>query len=326
MIGYRIHDGAINGDRTSALYISIKIAAGNGNAIGLPILVMQVLCQDSLINADFDDDSGKCYEEASSMIFVYMIVWLIMFWGYSFPTLQNLKQQEIESGTVDLCRISTEETGSKTKTFAYLEYVKQLATQPAYQQQLWISIRKIIVNPAILAVFVALLVGLISPIQNQFFAPEGSFSMIGSSLDTIGEPVVALNTLVMAASLAQCNFPVDKIQKYFDTFLFENTTSHEGKASSVAEISVRQPTTTLLRSVDNINSRTSDATLSIGGEHINDFAVESQAKFLKEEQTKIQESTPQGNLDIAESHVGTINLPPIRSVLALIMSRCEINH
>lgn len=198
IIGYRIH-GEENGDRNSALYIAIKVAAGNGNAISLPILVMQILCQDQLINADYDHDSEKCYDDATSMIFVYMISWFVMFWGYGFPTLESLKHFENRNSLITTLRSRHNSTASEVASNLF-QYYKKAILDTDNQQYVIDKIKKIFINPAILSVIIALIVGLIKPIQEQLFTPEGHLSIIGASLETVGDPVVALNCLIMAAS------------------------------------------------------------------------------------------------------------------------------
>lgn len=228
LVGFYIH-GEENGNRDSELYITIKIAAGNGNAISLPILVMQILCQDSLINADYNHDSLQCYNEASSMIFVYMIMWFVMFWGYGFPTLQHLKhRQTIPQPSQPLPPHQDKSIFSfpsySTLASFQVQCIQTIQTgmNPVNQQYMLDKIQRVLLNPAMLAVIVSLCIGFIPPIQQQLFSHSGSLNVIGASIDTIGQPVVALNCLIMAASLAHCDFPVEKIRHYVETFLFED--------------------------------------------------------------------------------------------------------
>ncbi len=332
IIGYRIHNGKVNGDRNSELYIAIKIAAGNGNAISLPILVMQILCQDNLINADFNYNSDQCYAEASSMIFVYMIVWFIMFWGYGFPTLQKLKQHEVLEQQEKIFLASSAIDGDDSNSdrnmdirtdigsilerghpidndnsglIKYVNHLKQLIHNPHYQQQFYMTMKKIIINPAILSVILALFIGLIPPIRNQFFSPDGSLSIIGASMDTIGEPVVALNTLIMAASLAQCDFPIDGIKKYFDNFLFQENDKYDtvpsisrksesGKDRADVELADEQP---------------------YGGVIIEESMKTSNADHQEEEEASNKHIVAEKPVENAKT------LPPMRSIVALIVSR-----
>jgi len=226
-VGYYIH-GESNGNRESELYITIRTAVGNGNAISLPILVMQILCEDKLINHDYNDDAGQCYHEASSMIFVYMIMWFVMFWGYGFPTLQQLKYYQ-DNNTSKISKNQTNanllETNGNIGNMLMKMKENLLETWhylliPENQHYLFDKIQRIVYNPAMIAVMISLCIGFISPIQQLLFT--GSLSVVGASIETIGQPVVALNCLIMAASLAHCNFPVNKIKHYIDTCLFDD--------------------------------------------------------------------------------------------------------
>lgn len=316
VIGYRIH-GEENGDRNSELFIAIKVAVGNGNAIGLPILVMQILCQDNLINADFNHDSDKCYEEASSMIFVYMIVWFIMFWGYSFPTLQRLKQREIlgDGGESHSANIPANKVISSGGAVQQPKTVSDFMGRFA-DSQFYLSAKKVIVSPAIIAVMVALFIGLIPALQYQFFSSDGGLYVIGSAMDTVGEPVVALNTLIMAASLAQCDFPVHKVQQYVDRFLFNDTSAHDSL--------VRKPMLAPEPRVGEFGGiEEPDTPVDNMSEDIETDIVQPYSAFpvSSDEDVALPGEIPEKGLVSPSSATPAKELPPLRSVLALIICR-----
>ncbi len=79
---YTIHD--------ECMKIAMSVAMFSPNAISMPIMVMQSLCEQVIINHDYDDDSKLCYSEASSMLFVYSIGWHILFWSYGFNQLKRI--------------------------------------------------------------------------------------------------------------------------------------------------------------------------------------------------------------------------------------------
>lgn len=320
VIGYRIH-GEENGNRNSELFIAIKVAVGNGNAIGLPILVMQILCQDNMINADFNHDSDKCYEEASSMIFVYMIVWFTMFWGYSFPTLQRLKQREIlgdgggiQSGsTQGSSVISAGGAVPQPKTLS--DFMQRVADSQFYQ-----SAKKVIVSPAIIAVMVALFIGLVPSLQYQFFSPDGGLYIIGTSMDTVGEPVVALNTLIMAASLAQCDFPIHKIQQYVDRFLFDDTSAHESLVRK--PILTQEPRVGEFGGIEEPDTPVDSMSEDIETDIVQPYSAYP-ASFDESDAMPgaLQEKGGIGDVSLPPVAPPAKELPPLRSVLALIICR-----
>ena len=86
-LGKWLHDG------DSAMFTALTVAIGSPNTISFPLLVMQTICDQSIVNVDYENDPNTCYTQASSMIFVYSIGWHIMFWTYGFPTLQTLPKQ-----------------------------------------------------------------------------------------------------------------------------------------------------------------------------------------------------------------------------------------
>lgn len=306
VVGYRIHAYGFNKNdsrshQTAPLFTSIKIAAGNGNAIGLPILVMQILCQDNLINADFGHDSALCYNEASSMIFVYMITWFVMFWGYAFPTLQQLKHKESTSPVnVISAPSSTNKPMLMIDQFShFVGRIPQFFENPQLKHHLWLTFKKVVINPPILAVMVALFVGLIPAIQQQIFRTSGNLAIVGSAIGTIGEPVVALNTLIMSASLAQCDFPIDRIKRWFDNFLFSDTDRY-----------------------DTLSSKTFNDTTQLKQNVVdNDQGLEMEI-FLEEDEKTIDIEKTIDSPDENDTGLPPVRLtPPLQSILALVVCR-----
>jgi len=151
------------------LSIATSVAIGSPNAISFPLMVMQTLCDEPLVNAD--DYSGKaslCVADSNSMLFVYSIGWHVMFWSYGWTMLKTLvvdKQQQRE-------------------TTAQL-------------------VSRMILSPSMLAIYLGMFIGLIAPIRNAMFRDFTILRPLGSALKTLGDPVVCLNCLVMSANLAQ---------------------------------------------------------------------------------------------------------------------------
>lgn len=314
-IGFRIHtygwspDEILN-ERQSELFTIIKIASGNGNAIGLPVLVMQILCEDKLINKDFDNDPGQCYDEASSIIFVYMIAWFIMFWGYAFPTFQRLKHQQTAPDVHN-----SSNANNRVDNLVY--HMTQCIYNAEYQHHVYLTIKKIVLNPAIIAVMVSLFIGFIPPLQYHLFASNGHLKVIGSSIDTIGQSVLALNILIMSASLAQCDFPVDKFRYYIDTFLFADAVPspieiEDAEAPKLTNKKEQKEEEELMMLSVHSGTMTDPATFIAGNDHGLDVEIileEEEKRELRLEETEPVAMMPErGN-------------PPLQTVLALIVSR-----
>lgn len=87
MIVYVVGKYTINDE---CMKIAMSVAMFSPNAISMPIMVMQSLCEQVIINHDYDDNSKLCYSEASSMLFVYSIGWHILFWSYGFNQLKRI--------------------------------------------------------------------------------------------------------------------------------------------------------------------------------------------------------------------------------------------
>jgi predicted permease len=60
-------------DGKSNLYLPLYIAIASPNIVSLPLMILQTMCDEAIINADYSNDSIKCFNESSSMIFVYSI-------------------------------------------------------------------------------------------------------------------------------------------------------------------------------------------------------------------------------------------------------------
>jgi predicted permease len=77
-----------------ALFRAVAVSCGSPNAISLPLIVMQTMCEDEQVAADYGGSSSKCFEEATAMMFVYSIGWHLVFWSYGFQELSKLGDEE----------------------------------------------------------------------------------------------------------------------------------------------------------------------------------------------------------------------------------------
>ncbi|CAM9781263.1 unnamed protein product, partial [Phaeothamnion confervicola] len=67
----------------AAMFRPLKLAIAFPNAGTVPLLLMESLCEQSLVNADYDSPA-QCFGEATGIIFIYLIGWHIWFfmWGF----------------------------------------------------------------------------------------------------------------------------------------------------------------------------------------------------------------------------------------------------
>ena len=152
----------------SNLFKAVLVSVGSPNSIGFPLLVMKSLCEDELVNADYNSSSDLCFQEVSSMMFVYSIGWHLVYWSYGVPMLKTLSQSE-----------QSEESFSKR------------------------MVNNLILSPCMMAIYIAILIGIIPNFQDLLFKVPSVLRPFGSAITTLSEPVVCTNTLIMAASLAQ---------------------------------------------------------------------------------------------------------------------------
>ena len=62
-------------------------------------MVLQTLCNQVIVSADYDGDSIQCFTESSTMIFIYSIGWHLVYWSYGFPLLQSLQTRYLSHST-----------------------------------------------------------------------------------------------------------------------------------------------------------------------------------------------------------------------------------
>lgn len=180
-------------ENNDVLYKSSLVCVGSPNGISLPIMVMASLCENSDVNADYNGDADECFEEASSMMFIYIIPWFLFFWSYGYATLSSIHDEAPEvtpSGDIG--------DGSST----YPQEKKSFREKYiVIMGKLWLVLR----NPALLAVYIGLFIGLTPGLGDYLFNKVTVLQPFGGAVEVLATPVVALNSLVMAASLAHIN-------------------------------------------------------------------------------------------------------------------------
>lgn len=191
-------------EKDDAMFKAFTVACASPNAISLPIMVMQTLCDNPIINKTFGGDVVMCGGEASAMLFVYSIGWHITFFSYSITILRDL----INPNNVE--------------KFSWREWTKNVP-----------------LNPTLIAIYIGLIIGLVPALQDCFYNnPSGICKPIGSALLTVGNPIVCVNTLIMAATLAHIDFPPFDIDKHIEKFVFGPSSNEESKATVVSSLSI----------------------------------------------------------------------------------------
>lgn len=196
----------LHGRSDDAMFTALVVAIGSPNAISLPIMVMQTMCEEKYVKADYNDDRSECFIEATSMLFVYSMGWHLMFWSYGFPKLKALKQRfysDLPDLGTDIVHDNTivEESGNRILNFI----LRQISFRKN-KDALCNWLKTIFLTPAMIAIFIGIAIGLIPFAQELMFERMSFLRPLGSAITTLGEPVVAVNCLIMSASLAQVDF------------------------------------------------------------------------------------------------------------------------
>jgi predicted permease len=203
----------LHGRSDDAMFIALTVAIGSPNATSLPIMVMQTMCDESYVKADYGDNYQQCYDEANSMLFVYAMGWHLMFWSYGFPKLKAIKKRFYPDHSVSSGEIVDINDGIAESQYFYLN---DILTKISFRKNKiafcdWLM--TIFLTPAMIAIFVGVAIGLIPFTQLMMFKEMSLLRPLGSAITTLGEPVVAINCLVMSASLAQVDFSVGRDTK-----------------------------------------------------------------------------------------------------------------
>jgi len=174
----------IMGTNDKILLSALTVAASSPNCIALPLLVCSTLCEQNNVNLEYQSNSATCFNDAKAMIFVYAIGWHMLFWSFGMSRLSELQTMNNDDPEIfNYNPIVIFNTFNWLDTFKFFQVV--------------------FLTPTILATLLGISIGLLEPIKNGLFHDPTSFlSPIGGALVTLGEPVVCLNTLIMAGSLA----------------------------------------------------------------------------------------------------------------------------
>jgi predicted permease len=200
--GFGFSFGRLLHGSDDAMFIALIVAIGSPNAISLPIMVLQTMCEETYINKDYNGSPSECYTEATSMIFVYSVGWHLLFWSYGFPKLKSIKEKlTAESIAIVPSPVSAFPISANQDFYTRMKDVLKVIYDQNYKFFGWI--KTILFTPAIIGICIGVAIGLIPYLQLLIFDEISVLRPLGSAISTLGEPVVAINCLVMSASFAQ---------------------------------------------------------------------------------------------------------------------------
>lgn len=163
--GYGVADLSARVFRPDAdLAPALRVGIAHPNAFALPLLLLRFLCEKNIVNDEFDGDADVCTESAAAKLCVYLVSWHVVFWTYAFATLET-----------------TATSGAKGA-----------AREAA---------KRAFLSPNMVAVYLGVAIG-VSPLSSALFRGAGPLRPLGLAMETLGEPIVAVTVLVMAAALA----------------------------------------------------------------------------------------------------------------------------
>ena len=302
------------------MYIALAVAIGSPNAISLPIMVLQTMCENDTINLDYGSNAKQCYTEGTSMLFVYSIGWHLMFWSYGFPILKSLKEKQLLAGTtgesspssapITLLPVSdptllrdddTTNSNNSTSNSSTLSLCKP----KVLQAMKWFQ--SVLLTPAMMAIIGGVTISLIPPLQLMLFEDISVFRPLGSAITTLGEPVVATSCLIMSASLANVDLSRGRPQVH--------TTASDGVEMTAADNDKRDK-----KMAKSYALLSGDFDESMHEDIASPVDLDSEKEEQKEGPLMVSSS-----VDIVPSFippvVDVIPLPSWRSVAALILCR-----
>ena len=148
----------------------------------------------------------SCFSISSSFQLIYKLFSSVKLMHIRFPKLQSISSLPSPS-------LSSSSSSSQTLSAPQFELSKDMFL-------LWS--RRVLLSPSMLAIYTGVTIGLIKPLQDALFNDFTILRPFGSAIVTLGTPVVALNCLIMSASLAHVNLSPLKISidNFFRRYIF----------------------------------------------------------------------------------------------------------
>lgn len=286
------------------LFLASLLTISSPNSISMPILVMQSLCEQPLVNEDFDNDSSVCFSQSTALLFIYVIGFHILYWGYVFPTFEQL-QEDYENGELGL-NPKPNEIKNSSLSFRMTKVIALL--------------KHIILSPTMLGVIAGLFFGLIPFTRNLLFSETGYLYPVGGAITTLGSPVVALNCLIMSASLAHIDVDFKKLFLDYWNSVSDNLSPqrrHSIQLSSHEEIDEHKGTAFNPLQQVNLDTQCDDQ---------REGNSEVELKNLEKALTEVikDDGVEQASVDTSSTSLlneNLNNLPHLRSVVYLIICR-----
>lgn len=204
------------------------------NAISMPIMVLESLCDLSIVNEDYGGVTKDCFAEGTSFTFVYSIGWNILYWSTLYPLLTKVSENIKNGGRQSVVVLTNEDAANHRHPSVFDRYLPQWA----YWSKIKGLLSRSLLTPSMYAIYAGLFIALITPLQNALFGSDVTFlTPFGGSLKTLAQPVVCLNTIVMSASLVRVRLP-DKWRNIFiksEAFVFGLSARIQNFFSSLTE-------------------------------------------------------------------------------------------
>jgi hypothetical protein len=236
------------------LFRASLLTIASPNSISMPIMVMQSLCELPVVKMDYEDDSLVCFSHSTALLFISSIGFHLLYWGYIFPSFERLQQEyDLEDDNSETPSMTRRRSLSSNPPSASL-YQRGLKCVALFKH--------ILLSPTMLAVIAGLVIGLIPFTRHLLFVESGYLSPVGGAINTLASPVVALNCLIMSASLAHIDVDFKALFLQSWSRLFQGATSprrHSMQLSSEEEASPAFNPMQLSISSDNLNTLTTAA-------------------------------------------------------------------
>ncbi|CAM9988727.1 unnamed protein product [Ectocarpus sp. 12 AP-2014] len=99
-----------------AKFRPVQLAIAFPNALVVPLVLFDALCEQDLINSDFDGDSNECFDQATGMIFIFLAVWQVWFYAWGVYCFQNDNTLELSLTSQPAAVPSPTTTAGETAT------------------------------------------------------------------------------------------------------------------------------------------------------------------------------------------------------------------
>ena len=172
---------------------SIYILANTfGNAFALPIVVIESVVKSQ---PEFDNTDNAAFDEATVLLFVFLVPWSILFWSFSLSlpdgdviTPQAVVRQSLVGDTASASSLA-------------------LASQPPPPPRLSCGgrtkqvLRRALLTPPMAGIFIGVAAGLTGFGRHVLFNDSAPLAFLGRGIRLLAMPAVILPSIIMAASL-----------------------------------------------------------------------------------------------------------------------------